>query len=170
MADGAQQVEFFTQQYRIVGSVALSGRRLTDVLNDELASSVELRGVEVTRLLGQGEVAATCLSALVEKRGVLFAISGVPSGPAAQRSLYKHVDTLKWETFITLPNFQVRGNFHVRGTSDLKTMLARWTGQFIPLTEATAVFALHPKVKFSGDVIIVNRRHIEMICTDRGGA
>jgi hypothetical protein len=167
MTDDLGNVEFFTQQYRIVGGLRLGGQRLTDVLNDDLTSSVELEDVEVTRLLTHGEVAATHLSALLDKRRVLFAISGMPTAAAAERRFYKHVDTVEWEAFVTLPSFELRGKFHVRGTSDLKTMLLRWTGQFIPLTEARAVFTLHPKVAFSGDVIIVNRAYIEVICTDR---
>jgi len=167
MADDLGNVEFFTQQYRIVGSLRLGGQRLTDVLNDELSSSVLLRDVEVSRLLTPGEVAASHPSALLEKSRVLFAISGIPSADAAERRFYKHVDTVEWEVFLTLASFELRGKLHVRGTSDVKTMLLRWTGQFIPLTGARAVFTMYPKVAFSGDVIIVNRTHIEVICTDR---
>jgi hypothetical protein len=167
MREDLSNVEFFTQQYRIVGGLRLGGQRLSDILNEALTSSVELEGVVVSRLLTPGEVAASYRSALLDKGQILFAISGMPTATETERRLYKHVDTVEWETFITVPSFELRGNFHVRGTSDLKTMLLGWTGQFIPLTEARAVFTLIPKVAFSGDVIIVNRAHIEVICTDR---
>ena len=48
----------------------------------------------------------------------------------------------------------------------MKTMLLAWTGQFIPITEATAVFTLFPEAGFSSKVMIINRSHIETICTD----
>ena len=166
MNDDFELVAFFTHQYCVTGTVRLGGQRLTDSLNDEFSSSVELWEVEVTRLLTPKKIVASVDSALVEKKGILFAISGAQSGDAAARRLFRHVDTTEWGVFLIVPSFELTGKFHVRGTSDLKTMLLRWTGQFIPLTEGKAVFTLLPEVTFTGDVIIVNRAHIEVICTD----
>jgi hypothetical protein len=166
MDDSLDFAEFFTHQHRIVGRVRLGGLRLTDVLNDDLASSVELTTVEISRHLSPEKVVAAHASALLDKKGILFAISGAQSGSAAERSFFKHVDTTEWEVLVTVPFFELRGKFHVRGTGDLKRMLLSWTGQFIPLTQATAVFTLYPQVTFTGDVIIVNREHTELICSD----
>ena len=167
MPDDVCRAEFFTHQHRIVGAVRLGGQRLTDVLNDLFNSSVELRNVEVFRLLKPDEVVATHSCALVEKSCLLFAISGTESATAAESRLYKHIDTAEWEAFVTVSSFEVTGNLHVPPTSDLRNVLVRGTRQFIPLTGARAVVTLYPKVAFSGDVIILNRSHIEAICTDR---
>jgi len=167
MTDDLSRVEFFSQQYRIVGGLRLGGQRLTDVLNDDLTSSVELEDVGVSRLPTPGELAATHRSALLDKKRVLFAITGASTVGESERRLYKHVDTVGWDVFVTMPSFELEGKFHVRATSNLKTMLLTWTGQFIPLTDARALFTLLPRVTFSGEVIIVNRAHIEVICTDR---
>jgi hypothetical protein len=167
MDDFAGFAEFFTHQHRIVGAVRLGGLRLTDVLNDDMTSSVELKRIEITRHLNPGKVVASYASALLDKRGILFAIGGRESGEATERSFFRHVDTTEWGVFVTVPSFELRGKFHVRGTGDLKTKLLAWTGQFIPLTEAEAVFTLYPEVTFAGDVIIVNRAHIEVICSDQ---
>jgi hypothetical protein len=166
MDDSLDFAEFFTHQHRIVGRMRLGGLRLTDVLNDDLTSSLELTSVEISRHLSPEKVVATYASALLDKKGILFAISGAQSGSAAERSFFKHVDTTEWEVLVTVPFFELRGKFHVRGTGDLKRMLVSWTGQFIPLTQATAVFTLYPQVTFTGDVIIVNRTHTELICSD----
>jgi hypothetical protein len=167
MDDSLDFAEFFTYQHRITGAVRSGGLRLTDVLNDDLTSSVELIKVEVTRHLTPAKVVAAHASALLDKKGILFAISGAQSGSAVERSFFKHVDTTEWDVLVTVPFFELRGKFHVRGTSDLKTMWLAWTGQFVPLTAATAVFTLYPDVEFTGDVIIVNRAHTEMVCSDR---
>jgi hypothetical protein len=167
MADEPNRVEFFTPQHRILGTARLGGQRLTDVLNDDLTSSIELIDAQVLRLLTPKKVVATHDSGLIDKHCILFAISGAQSGHAAERRLFKHVDTTEWGVFITVSSFELTGKLHVRGTSDLKTMLLAWTGQFIPLTRARAVFTLYPDMAYTGDVIIVNRSHIEVICTDQ---
>lgn len=167
MDDFADFAEFFTYQHRIAGAVRLGGLRLTDVLNDDLTSLVELRRLEVTRHLTPGKVVASHASALLDKKGILFAFGGTESGEATERSFFRHVDTTEWDVLVTVPFFELRGKFHVRGTGDLKTKLLAWTGQFIPLTEAEAVFTLYPEVSFAGDVIIVNRAHIEVISSDQ---
>ncbi len=167
MEDFAESVEFFTHQHRIVGAVRLAGLRLTDVLNDDMTSLVELKRLEITRHLTPGEVVASYASALLDKKGILFALGGMESGEATERSFFRHVDTTEWDVLVTVPFFELRGKFHVRGTGDLKTKLLAWTGQFIPLTQAQAIFTLYPEVTFAGDVIIVNRVHIEVICSDQ---
>jgi hypothetical protein len=167
MGYDAETVEFYTHQYRIVGDAQLSGQRLTDVLNDDLQSSLELTDVQVFRLLPPSVVPAIRSSALLYKDNILFAIVGGRSADAALRGFYKRVDTSEWDVSVIVPSFELSGRFHVRGTGDLKTMLLSWAGQFIPLTRAKAVFALYPEITFSGDVIIVNRAFVEIICTDQ---
>jgi hypothetical protein len=167
MNDEHEMVQFFTHQYRIVGGARLGGQRLTDVLNDDLTSSVELKDVQLFRLLAPKKLVASHVAALIYKRGILFAISGEQRGSAAERRFFKHVDTTEWDVFLTLPSFELTGKFHVRGTGDLRTMLLRWVGQFIPLTSAEAVYIFCPDVAFTGDVIIVNREHVQVIGTDK---
>jgi len=158
--------EFCTQQYLIAGTLRTGGQRLTDLLNDELFSSVELRHVQVMRLINLKEVIASHTSALVEKEGIMLAISRGEGGEATERSYYKRVDTAKWDVFMTIPSFELFGRLHVRGTGGLRTALLRWTGQFIPLTDAKAVYSLYPEVSFSSNVIVVNKSRIETVCLD----
>jgi hypothetical protein len=170
MDAGVEVAEFFTQQYRIVGTVRTGGQRLTDILNDELASSIELRDVQVTRLLTPKKGMTSYTSAILEKQSILFAISGKESDRAAERRLYKHVATTEWDVFLTVPWFELTGKIHVRGTGDLKTMLLAWNRRFVPLTQARAVFTLLPETSFTGEAVIVNRGLVEIICTGPKGA
>jgi hypothetical protein len=167
VTDDHEMANFFTHQYRIVGAARVGGQRLTDVLNDDLTSALELKDVELFRLLAPNKLVASHVAALLCKKGILFAISGEQKGSAAERRFFKHVDTVEWDVFLTLPSFELTGKFHVRGTGDLRTMLLRWVGQFIPLTSAKAVYTFYPEVAFTGDVIIVNRDHMELIGTDK---
>ena len=167
MTDDHEMAEFFTHQYRIVGAARVGGQRLTDVLNDDLMSSVELKDVQLFSLLAPKKVVASHVAALLYKKGILFAITGEQRGSAAERRFFKHVDTAEWDVFLILPSFELTGKFHVRGTGDLRAMLLSWVGQFIPLTSAKAVYTFYPEVAFTGDVIIVNREHMEVVGTDK---
>jgi len=166
MPEGSALVDFFTHQHRITGRIRTGGQRLTDLLDDEMSSTLELRDVEVTRIITPKEVISTHSSALVEKKAIVFAMSRGEEAEATVRRFYKHVDTTEWEVVLTVPSFELSGRMHVRGTGDLRTMLLTWTRQFIPLTKAKAVFTLFPEISFAGGVIIVNRSYIEVICTD----
>lgn len=166
MQDQRAVADFFTQQYRITGRLWTGALRLTDLLDDELSSALELKKVEVARIITPDEVVASHNSALLEKKAIMFAIDREEGAEAAVRRFYKHVDTTQWDVFLTVPSFELSGRLHVRGTGDLRTMLLSWTRQFIPLTKAKAVFSLYPEVSFSGDVIIVNRSYVEVVCTD----
>ena len=166
MEDEHSLAEFFTQQYRVTARVWTGPQRLTDLLDDELSSTLELKKVQVARVIAPKEVVATHDSALLEKKAVMFAIDRKEGSEATVRRFYKHVDTTEWDVFLTVPSFELWGSLHVRGTGSLKTMLVTWSRQFIPLTRARAVFALYPEVSFSGGVIIVNRSYIELVCTD----
>ena len=73
MTDEPKTVEFFTHQHRIVGAAQLGVQRLTDILNDDLTSSVELEDVRILRLLTPSKVVAAHDSALIDKQCILFA-------------------------------------------------------------------------------------------------
>lgn len=166
MPQGFALVDFFTHQYRITGSVRTGGQRLTDLLDDELSSSLELKDVQVGRIATPKEVVATHASALVEKDAILFAIDKREDSTSTVSRFYKHVETMQWDVFLTVPSFELTGRMHVRGTGDLRTMLLTWTRKFIPLTQAKAVFTLIPEISFAGEVIIVNKSYIEVVCSD----
>ncbi len=158
--------EFFTSQYLVAGKVYTGGRRLTDLLNDQRDSALELSRVEVRRIITPKKVIATHSSAILEKKGIVFALVKEEGDEGAQSSFYKHVDTREWDIFLTVPFFELSGKLHVRGTGNLRTMLFERAGQFVPLTEANAVFTLFPEVSFASTVMIVNKSYIEVVCTD----
>jgi hypothetical protein len=166
MQDDLAVGEFFTNQCLISGKIRTGGRRLTDILNDARDSALELSDVQVVRIVNPKDVIAAHSGAILEKKGIVFALIREEGADVPQSSFYKHVETMEWDVFLTVPSFELSGRLHVRGTGDLRRMLFDRPGEFIPLTRAKAVFTLYPEVSFDGEVIVVNKSYIEVACTD----
>lgn len=159
--------DFFTRQHRIKGQISTGSRRLTDVLNDQLHSSLELLEVEVARVIEPERVIFGYASALLMKEAIVFAMIKGESPNGAESRVFKYVDKKPHDVLLTLQPYEISGKLHLRGTGDLRTPPMREfiteVGHFVPLTQARAVFTLFPKVKFSGDVAIINKALLEVV-------
>lgn len=155
--------DFFTRQHRIKGQISTGSRRLTDVLNDVLYSSVELSEVEVTRVIEPEKVVYTYSSAVLMKEAIAFVMIPGERRNGAEGRIFKFIEKRPYEVVLTASPYEISGVLHLRGTGDLRTLLVREVGHFVPLTQAQAVFTLFPKVKFSGDVAIVNKALLEVV-------
>jgi hypothetical protein len=166
MDDQYGMVEFFTHQYRVTGTTWMGGQRLTDLLNDKRTSTLDLTQVEIRRVIAPRQVVAAYRSAVLDKQRIVFALIAGEGADGKASRFYKHVEKVEWDVFVTVPFFELSGKLHVRGKGDLLTMVMDWTGQFIPITEARAVFTIYPEVTFEGEVIVFNKAHMEVICSD----
>jgi len=164
--------DFFTNQHRVRGRIFTGPRRLTDVLNDELSSSVELSGVEVARVIEPDKVIFSCASIVLMKEAIVFAMIKEKRPNGVETRVFKYVDKKPYDVLLTVPPYEISGKLHLRGGGDpralLMTELIREVGHFVPLTQAQAVFALFPKVKFCGEVAIVNKALLELVGTLEG--
>lgn len=155
--------EFFTNQHRVRGQIFTGNRRLTDVLNDALYSSVELREVEVARVIELEKVVYTYPSAVLMKEAIALVIIPGERSDGTESRIFKFVEKRPYEVTLTVPPYEVSGVLHLKGTGDLRTLLVREVNHFVPLTQARVVFTLYPKVKFSGEVAIVNKALLEIV-------
>lgn len=154
--------DFFTNQHRVRGQISTGSRRLTDVLNDELHSSLELSEAEVARVVEPEKVIYTCPSAVLMKEAIALVIIPGERSDGAEDRIFKFIEKRPYEVVLTVSPYEISGVLHLRGTGDLRTLLVREVGHFVPMTQAQAVFTLFPKVKFSGEVAIVNKALLEV--------
>jgi len=155
--------EFFTNQHRVRGRIFTGDRRLTDVLNDQLYSSLQLSEVEVARVIEPEKVVYSYPSVILMKEPIVFALLTGERNDGAEGRISKYVEKKPYDVFLTLPLYEVSGRLYLRGTGDLRTLMIREAGHFVPLTQAQVVFTLYPKLIFSGDVAIVNKRLMEVV-------
>lgn len=155
--------DFFTNQHRVRGRVFTADRRLTDVLNDQLYSSLELSEVEVARVIEPEKVVYSYPSLFLMKGAIVFALLTGASNDSGESRLSRYVEKKPHDILFTLPPYEISGKVYLRGTGDPRTLIIREAGYFLPLTQAQVVFTLFPKVKFSGEVAIVNKALLEIV-------
>ncbi len=156
-------VEFFTHSYRISGQVDIRGKRLVEILNDRLTSYLELRKAFVSRITRPSEIIATHALSALRKDGILFAVLTAQEQDLSERPAYSLFPKRRYNVFLTVPFFEIKGELETTGKLDLKTVLVM-EGNFLLLNEATARACSPPQVSFSGEVILVNQSWIELFC------
>ncbi len=157
--------DFFINQHRVRGQIFTGPRRLTDALNDELHSSVELSEVEVARVIEPEKVVYTYPSAVLMKEAIALVIIPGEGSDGNEGRIFKFIEKRPYEVVLTIPPYEISGVLHLRGTGKLQTLLVMEVGHFVPMTQAQVVFTLFPKVRFSGEVAIVNKARLEVVGT-----
>jgi hypothetical protein len=159
----AVAVDLYTVDHVIRGLLDTSGERLTDVLNAKTESALILRDAEVIRHLSLGKVPPLRLPLVrVEKERILFGIP-VAERDITHKSLYRRASRLVFEIVVLLPNFEVRGSIHLTERLDVRRVLVVRPEDYIPLTNATATFVLHPQVVVHAGTIVFNKRHVAAV-------
>lgn len=157
--------DFFTKQHRVRGQIFTGSRRLTDLLNDELHSSLELSEVEVARVIKPEKVVYTYPSAVLMKEAIALVIIPGERSNGAEGRIFKFIEKKPYEVVLTVPPYEISGVLHLRGTGNLRTLLVMEVSHFVPMTQAQVVFTLFPKVRFFGEVAIVNKALLEVVGT-----
>ncbi len=162
MAD-AVEVELYTYEHLIRGTLETSGQRLSDILNIRTESSLFLRQASVTRLLSMGKVPPLQLPVVrVEKPPILFAVP-VAERDLTHKSLYKRATRRPYEIVVIVPGFELHGTVHLTDRLDLRRVLLERADDYIPLTNATVTYTLHPKISFKAGTVIFNKQKTVLV-------
>jgi hypothetical protein len=158
-------VDFFSHSHRISTQFLIRGRPLGDVLNDHTLSYVDLDIAYVSRIDKPGDLVADYSLAILRKENISFcvvaaqvelAVKAVPSAQYfAKRSR---------PAFCTVPSFEITGHIDVPGHLDLHKMMAVGVERFMPIYRGTATISLLQSVSFSGELILVNKESVQVLC------
>ncbi len=158
---GLQTYDLFVHNYRVSAQVDTRHRTMNDWLNDRLTSYLELFDSYVSRVDQPGRIVAHYPQAMLRKDGISFAI--VPqeqSRPSGQRA-YSYIGRARYEVFLALPFFEIKGEMFMAGKLDLKHFLIKEIEQFFPIGEGAARLALAPDITFEGSAFLVNKERTE---------
>jgi hypothetical protein len=161
------QAELITERFCLLGrlDVAPGHARLVDLLNLRAEPVVVLHDVEAKRLESGSDKVLSWPAAQVRREAIVLAIPHERRAPASEpeRPL-EYVAKVPHRVSFLLPGFAVVGNFHLAREADIDVASPIRGSDFVPLTEAEAVYLPDPALVWRAAVIIVNVAKAEVCC------
>jgi len=156
------EAEFYTFDHVIRGFVDTPQERLSDFLNLKNDTSVLIRDVQVSRLLGLGKTPPISMpETRMEKHSILFAYP--VERDMTQKSIYRRVTRQVYPVAVIMPSFELVGSIHLSEKLEIRRILLSRSDDFIPLTEATAIYSLYPAVTIWRSTILFNKNRMILI-------
>lgn len=156
--------DIFADSHRLSTQMALRGRVLADVLNDSNTSYLELDIAYVSRIDHPGEILADYALSIVRKDRLSFVViaSGLEMAVKQNQAMYMY--RRLWPVFVTAPYFEITGQIEAPQNIDLRALMAIGVERFIPVYNATATLSINQSIQFSGELILINKTSIEVLC------
>jgi len=156
--------DIFADSHRLSTQMALRGRVLSDILNDTSTSYLELDIAYVSRIDHPGEILADYALSIVRKDRLSFAVIASGLELALKQNQATYVYRRQWPVFITVPYFEITGQIEAPANIDLRALMATGVERFIPVYNGTATLSINQSVQFSGELILINKTSIEVLC------
>ena len=156
------EAEFYTFDHVVRGLVDTPQERLSDFLNLKNDTSLLIRDAQISRLLGMGKSPPIRMSETrMEKHSVLFAYP--VERDMTTKSIYRRSVRQVYQVAVILPNFELIGSIHLTEKLEIRRILLSRPDDFIPLTEATAMYSLYPAVTIWRSTIVFNKNRMVLI-------
>lgn len=143
-------------RHTFAGVIDHSNLRVLDVLNDVGTDFLRVLRVEVFRHF-QGERLEQLSEAVVPKAAIDCLILCEDTHEAPLRRQYSFVEKQPRTVFVTLADYEIRGNIMVKGNPDPRQTLGRDAPLFFPIAEATvsSIDKIGPPI--AAPVVLVNK-------------
>ena len=156
------EAEFYTYDHVIRGLVETPHERLSDLLNLKNETTIIVREAVVSQLLGMGKSPPIQMAELrLEKHSILFAYPD--ERDMTTKSIYRRSIRQVFQVCVLVPNFELTGSIHLTEKLEIRRILLSRADDFIPITDATAVYALYPAVTIRRSTIIFNKNRMVLI-------
>jgi hypothetical protein len=165
------QVDFFTNAHRLSTQMNVYGRPLADQLNDPRVSWIELEMAYISRIERPAEIIADYAISTLRKDHILFAmISGSTDGAIRKTAMSSSFYTrLLYRVWVAMRSFEIIGFIEWTGKLDLHTLLVANADRFMAISNATAISTVLPAIRFSAELMLVNKEAVEMFCSEEKG-
>ncbi len=156
------EAEFYTSDHVVRGLVDTPHERLSDLMNLKNETTIIVRDAMISQLLGMGKSPPIEMSELrIEKHSIVFAYPD--EGDMTTKSIYRRSIRQVFPVFVLMPNFELTGSIHLTEKLEIKRILLSRADDFIPLTDATAIYALYPAITIHRSTIIFNKSRMVLI-------
>lgn len=165
------QVELLTDTHRIIGNLLTGEMRLTDLLNfGSPDDPIVLEEVSTTPIENPSAEALVRDFAHINRDAIALALPHEPPTTPEERLRvrpFEYIVKVQYEVLASVPPFAVNGNLHLAKQADVRTALASLKQTFVPLTGSRAVYTPQPEIRWSNEVIIINRRRAQIFWPPR---
>jgi hypothetical protein len=156
------EVQLFTADYVIRGTLESDGERLTDVLNLKGDKGLVLLDAQAASLYTLGKAAPIRMAkARVEKGAISMAIP--IQRDLTHKSIFRKANRMAFEVVVLMPQFQIQGVIHLTERIEPRKGFTLRPDDFIPLTEAVLTFAPNPQMVMRVDTVVFNKNQMSMI-------
>lgn len=158
------RVVILTSSHTIAGELAVTGKRLSDVLNDQRESVLHLQDVSISRLAMRDDPVQRLPSAIVSKHQAVVVFE--ENVQHAERKLVGYVPKRQYDAFLIAANLEVRGQIHavdLRGPMDLHRLVAERQEGFLPVTDARLIPLGADLSGIERAAVLVNARYIHAV-------
>ena len=153
--------DFFVHSYRISGRVDVRQNRVADQLNDHRTSFMQIEDVYISNIERPARISASHSISILRKQSIsAVVVAGQEDGLPRERTYGSYGGTYLRHVFVTIPSFEIKGELHIAGRTDLRTVLTTGTADFVPILNGRMRSALDPDTVFTGGAILVNKTHI----------
>lgn len=156
------EAEFYTSGHLIRGHVDSLHERLSDVLNLKHETALLVRDVQIYRLITLAKAAPLNVPEVRLEKHLIMMACPMP-GELSIRSVYRRASRMIYRVIVLLPHFELTGTVHVSEKFETRKALLSRPEDFIPLTDASAVYSLYPAVHFQRSPIIFNKAYMLML-------
>jgi len=97
----------------------------------------------------------------MEKASILLAYPA--ERDMTTKSIYRRAVRQVFPVCVIMPNFELVGSIHLTEKLEIRRVLLSRADDFIPLTNATAVYSLHPVISIWRSTIVFNKNQMILI-------
>ena len=160
-----QQVsgDFFTQTYRLTGSLGVGVAGLAGVLNDSSRTFATLENAYLSRIQEPGNILAHYNAIRIAKVSLEFIalarrnVSASTTRPGLTRVAHHNV-------LVVTRAFEIRGILEQAGKLDPEAVLLDGNPRFFPIFGGTASLCSQPQIQFSSEAVLINRLRVDLFC------
>lgn len=163
-------IDLFTDAYRVSGRTQVATSGLLSELNNPNTDYLALEDAYLSRMHEPGRIIANYAVASFRKDNINFIVlqdrrDGTVVGTSHARSVFSRGQPVN--VFLTIPAFEITGEVMHDGKPEPSTILIHTLGHFQPIFAGRASAALYPDISYSGDMILVRKERIGILCLQR---
>lgn len=161
------QAELITEGFCMLGRLDLPSTqgRLVDLLNFRGEPVIMLHDVEARRLGSESDKVLNWPMAQIRREAIILAIPHEHHSSAAEvEPPLEYVVKVPHRVSFLLPAFTVAGHIHLAKEADINAASPIRGSDFVPLTDAEAIYLPDPTLVWKAAVIGVNVAKAELCC------